>query len=143
MSSFVHSGAVSVFLKRKTGCDGGTWNEQRASGTGRTQTAYKAASWISIRNEEALVSANHSMAEVDRCRQAHLTKTSCAIMKAAKAQYEDALRANSSAFSLIRGLFRWPGRVRLRAVLYQGLAGDTLLLQTCPSADPLEWRAPG
>jgi hypothetical protein len=33
------------------------------------QTAYKAAveSWISaIRNEETLVSANHSMAEIDR-----------------------------------------------------------------------------
>jgi hypothetical protein len=37
------------------------------------QTTYKAAveSWISaIRNEEALVSANHSMAEIDRWEQA-------------------------------------------------------------------------
>ena len=39
------------------------------------QAAYKTAveSWISaIRNEEALVSANHSMAEIDQWEQAHL-----------------------------------------------------------------------
>jgi hypothetical protein len=39
------------------------------------QAAYKATveSWISaIRNEETLVSANHSMAEIDRWEQAHL-----------------------------------------------------------------------
>ena len=61
------------------------------------QTAYKAAveSWISaIRNEEALVSGNHTMAEIDRWEQAHLDEDELRnVVKAAKAQYEDALRA--------------------------------------------------
>jgi hypothetical protein len=61
------------------------------------QTTYKAAveSWISaIRNEEALVSANHSMAEIDHWEQAHLDEDELRnVVKAAKAQYEDALRA--------------------------------------------------
>jgi hypothetical protein len=61
------------------------------------QTAYKAAveSWISaIRNEETLVSANHSMAEIDRWGQAHMRN----VVKAAKASYEDALRAKFFGF---------------------------------------------
>jgi hypothetical protein len=66
------------------------------------QTAYKAAveSWISaIRNEEALVSANHSMAEIDRWEQAHLDEDEMRnAVKAAKASYEDALRAKFFGF---------------------------------------------
>ena len=66
------------------------------------QTAYKAAveSWISaIRNEEALVSANQSMAEIDRWEQAHLEEDELrSAVKAAKANYEDALRAKLFGF---------------------------------------------
>jgi len=62
----------------------------------RLQAAYKAAveEWIkAIRDEEALASVNHSVAEVDRWEGAHfreddLRKT----VKAAKKQYENALR---------------------------------------------------
>ena len=66
------------------------------------QAAYKAAveSWISaIRNEEALVSANHSMAEIDRWEQAHLDEDDMRnAVKAAKENYEDALRAEFFGF---------------------------------------------
>jgi hypothetical protein len=66
------------------------------------QAAYKTAveSWISaIRNEEALVSANHSMAEIDRWEQAHLDEDETRnAVKAAKEHYEDALRAKFFGF---------------------------------------------
>jgi hypothetical protein len=66
------------------------------------QAAYKTAveSWISaIRNEEALVSANHSMAEIDRWEQAHLDEDEMRnAVKAAKESYEDALRAKFFGF---------------------------------------------
>jgi hypothetical protein len=66
------------------------------------QAAYKTAveSWISaIRNEEALVSANHSMAEIDRWEQAHLDEDEMRnAVKAAKENYEDALRAKFFGF---------------------------------------------
>ena len=66
------------------------------------QAAYKTAveSWISaIRNEEALVSANHSMAEIDRWEQAHLDEDDMRnAVKAAKENYEDALRAKFFGF---------------------------------------------
>jgi hypothetical protein len=64
------------------------------------QTAKAAVeSWISaIRNEETLVSANHSMAEIDRWEQAHLDENEMRnAVKAAKASYEDALRAKSGS----------------------------------------------
>ena len=66
------------------------------------QAAYRTAveSWISaIRNEEALVSANHSMAEIDRWEQAHLDEDDMRnAVKAAKENYEDALRAKFFGF---------------------------------------------
>ena len=66
------------------------------------QNAYKAAveAWISaIRNEEALVSANHSMAEIDKWEQAHLNEDEMRNeVKAAKSKYEDALREKSFGF---------------------------------------------
>ena len=66
------------------------------------QAAYKTAveSWISaIRNEEALASTNHSVAEIDRWEQAHLEEDEIRnSVKAAKAQYEDALRAKFFGF---------------------------------------------
>ncbi|MGY3488753.1 hypothetical protein ACVW1C_006636 [Bradyrhizobium sp. USDA 4011] len=66
------------------------------------QAAYKAAveAWIAaIRNEEALASVNHDVADVDNWEQAHfeeeeLRKT----VKEAKAKYEDALRKKFFGF---------------------------------------------
>ena len=66
------------------------------------QAAYKTAveTWISaIRNEEALVSANHSMAEIDRWEKPHLDEDEMRnAVKAAKENYEDALRAKFFGF---------------------------------------------
>jgi len=60
------------------------------------QTAYKAAveEWIAaIRQEEALASVNHSIAEVDKWEGAHFAEDKIrSQVKAAKKQYEDALR---------------------------------------------------
>jgi hypothetical protein len=62
----------------------------------RMQAAYKAAveEWIkAIRDEEALASVNHSIAEVDRWEGAHFREDDLRnTVKAAKKQYEDALR---------------------------------------------------
>jgi hypothetical protein len=66
------------------------------------QAAYKAAleSWISaIRNEETLASENHSMIEIDQWEKAHLDEDEMRdTVKAAKAKYEDALRAKFFGF---------------------------------------------
>jgi hypothetical protein len=60
------------------------------------QAAYKAAAeeWIAaIQQEEALASVNHSISEVDKWEQAHFTEDEIrGKVKAAKKQYEDALR---------------------------------------------------
>jgi hypothetical protein len=60
------------------------------------QGAYKDAMevWIAaIRREEALVLTDHSVAEVDRWEGAHFDEEEArAKVKAAKANYEDALR---------------------------------------------------
>ena len=62
----------------------------------RMQAAYKAAvdEWIkAIRDEEALASVNHSVAEVDRWEGAHFREDDLRnTVKPAKKQYEDALR---------------------------------------------------
>jgi hypothetical protein len=66
------------------------------------QNAYKAAveAWIAaIRKEEALASENHSLIEIDRWEQAHLDEDDMRnTVKAAKATYEDALRAKFFGF---------------------------------------------
>ena len=66
------------------------------------QSDYKAAveAWISsIRNEETLASANHSMAQIDQWEQAHLDEDEMrTAVKAAKAKYEDALRTKFFGF---------------------------------------------
>jgi hypothetical protein len=66
------------------------------------QSAYKAAveQWIdAIKQEEALASVNHSVAEVDQWEQAHFKEDEIrAKVKAAKKQYEDALRAKFYGF---------------------------------------------
>lgn len=60
------------------------------------QGAYKAAveEWIAaIREEEALASVNHDVAEVDEWEAAHFREDEIRDkVKAAKAKYEDALR---------------------------------------------------
>jgi hypothetical protein len=63
---------------------------------------YKAAvdSWIAtIRKEEALVSVNHALAEVDKWEQAHFEEDEMrSAVKEAKAKYEDALREKFFGF---------------------------------------------
>jgi hypothetical protein len=66
------------------------------------QGAYKAAvaEWIAaIKHEEALASVNHSVAEVDQWEQAHFKEDEVrSKVKAAKKQYEDALRKKFFGF---------------------------------------------
>jgi hypothetical protein len=66
------------------------------------QASYKTAvdAWIAaIRREEALVSVNHTVAEVDRWERAHLDEDAMrSTVKAAKEAYEDALREKFFGF---------------------------------------------
>jgi hypothetical protein len=66
------------------------------------QSAYKAAveEWIAaIRQEEALASVDHSIAEVDKWEQAHFKEEEIrSKVKAAKQRYEDALREKFFGF---------------------------------------------
>jgi hypothetical protein len=68
----------------------------------RMQSAYRAAveEWITaIKNEEALASVNHSVAEIDKWEQAHFKEDEIrSKVKAAKKQYEDALREKFFGF---------------------------------------------
>jgi hypothetical protein len=66
------------------------------------QNAYKAAveEWIAaIKQEEALASVNHSIAEVDKWEGAHFSEDKIrSKVKAAKKSYEDALREKFFGF---------------------------------------------
>jgi len=66
------------------------------------QAAYKAAveEWIAaIKEEEALASVNHSIAEVDKWEAAHFKEEEIREkVKAAKQRYEDALRQKFFGF---------------------------------------------
>jgi hypothetical protein len=66
------------------------------------QSAYQAAveEWIAaIKQEEALASVNHSIAEIDKWEQANFKEDEIrAKVKAAKKQYEDALREQFFGF---------------------------------------------
>jgi L-arabinose isomerase len=66
------------------------------------QSAYKAAveDWIAaIKQEETLASVNHTVAEVDKWEQAHFAEEEIRTkVKAAKRQYEDALRKKFFGF---------------------------------------------
>ena len=68
----------------------------------RMQAAYKAAveEWISaIKQEAALASVNHEIADVDKWEQAHFDEEEVrAKVKEAKKQYEDALREKFFGF---------------------------------------------
>ena len=72
------------------------------SGLDQMQSAYKAAveEWIAaIKQEEALASVNHTVAEVDLWEQAHFNEEAIrGKVKAAKKQYEDALREKFFGF---------------------------------------------
>ena len=62
----------------------------------KMQSTYKAVveEWIAaIRQEEALASANHSVAEIDKWEKAHFLEVEIRTkVEAAKKEYEDALR---------------------------------------------------
>jgi hypothetical protein len=66
------------------------------------QTAYKAAveEWIAaIKQEEALASVNHTIAEVDKWEQANFKEDEIRTrVKTAKRQYENALREKFFSF---------------------------------------------
>lgn len=66
------------------------------------QTAYKAAveQWIAaIKQEEALASVNHTVAEVDKWENANFKEEQIrSRVKAAKRKYEDALREQFFGF---------------------------------------------
>jgi hypothetical protein len=66
------------------------------------QAAYKSAvdAWIAaIRNEEALASVAHDVADVDKWEQAHFDEDEMrSVVKDAKAKYEDALREEFFGF---------------------------------------------
>ncbi len=68
----------------------------------RMQTAYKAAveEWLAaIKQEEALASVNHTIAEVDKWEGAHFAEDEVRNkVKAAKKKYEDALREKFFGF---------------------------------------------
>jgi hypothetical protein len=68
----------------------------------QTQAAYKAAveEWIvAIRDEEALASVTHSVAEVDKWEEASLYEDGLrSKVKTAKKHYEDALREKFFGF---------------------------------------------
>lgn len=70
--------------------------EQEIKRLDEMQSAYKAAveAWIvAIREEEALASVNHSVAEIDRWEHAHFHEEELRNKaKAAKKEYEAALR---------------------------------------------------
>ena len=80
-----------------------TWpgdrNERRTQELDELQAAYRDAVevWIgAIREEEALASVTHDVADVNSWEQAHFEEDDKRnIVKAAKEKYEDALRASS------------------------------------------------
>jgi len=80
----------------------GDETEDRVEELERMQTAYKAAveEWITaIREEEALASVDHSVADVDRWEQAGFKEEELrSRAKAAKKEYEAALRLKFFGF---------------------------------------------
>jgi hypothetical protein len=82
--------------------DRGWGMETDTSKLDEKQNAYKAAveKWIAaIREEEALASVNHSVAEVDKWEAAHFKEDEIRHqVKAAKKDYEDALRQKFFGF---------------------------------------------
>jgi hypothetical protein len=94
-------GLVLFNLERNI-IDGGWGMETDTSKLDEMQNAYKAAveKWIAaIREEEALASVNHSVAEVDKWEAAHFKEDEIRReVKAAKKDYEDALRQKFFGF---------------------------------------------
>jgi hypothetical protein len=77
-------------------------SELDTSDLDQMQSAYKAAveEWIAaIKQEEALASVNHSIAEIDQWEGAHFKEDEIrSKVKAAKKRYEDALREKFFGF---------------------------------------------
>jgi hypothetical protein len=75
---------------------------ENAAELDQMQAAYKTAveKWIaSIKQEEALASVNHTIAEVDKWEQAHFAEDEIRKqVKDAKRRYEDALREKFFGF---------------------------------------------
>jgi hypothetical protein len=82
--------------------DGGREMPDDNAALDQMQAAYKAAveQWIAaIKEEEGLASVNHSIAEVDKWEAAHFKEDEIRDkVKAAKQQYEDALRQKFFGF---------------------------------------------
>ncbi len=79
-----------------------TMTQEDTAELDRMQSAYKAAveEWIgAIREEEALASVNHTVAEVDQWEAAHFKEDEIrSKVKTAKKNYEDALRQKFFGF---------------------------------------------
>jgi hypothetical protein len=88
--------------RRKVAMSDDTALAQDTSNLDQMQSAYKAAveEWIAaIKQEEALASVNHSVAEVDKWEAAHFKEDEIrSKVKTAKKQYEDALREKFFGF---------------------------------------------
>jgi hypothetical protein len=93
---------MELFDLERNIIDGGWGMETDTSKLDEMQNAYKAAveKWIAaIREEEALASVNHSVAEVDKWEAAHFKEDEIRRqVKAAKRDYEDALRQKFFGF---------------------------------------------
>ncbi len=76
--------------------------DDKISELDQLQAAYKSAveDWIkAIRDEESLASVNHSVAEIDQWEATHFREEDLRnTVKAAKRQYEDALRLKFFGF---------------------------------------------
>jgi hypothetical protein len=95
--------------KQKIGFEKQSWRRRMDTKTDtdtseldQMQTAYKAAveEWLAaIKQEEALASVNHTIAEVDKWEGAHFAEDELRNkVKAAKKMYEDALREKFFGF---------------------------------------------
>jgi hypothetical protein len=87
---------AAIGIEMEAGMQDKTVTQEDTAELDRMQSAYKAAveEWIAaIRQEEALASVNHTIAEVDQWEGAHFKEDEIrSKVKAAKKQYEDALR---------------------------------------------------
>jgi hypothetical protein len=102
MSAGRHKAATSFIRRSHCFTDGGWDMANDVVELDQMQANYKAAveEWIAaIKQEEALASVNHNVAEVDKWEAAHFSEDALRNkVKAAKKQYEDALREKFFGF---------------------------------------------
>jgi hypothetical protein len=93
---------AAIGIEMEAGMQDKTVTQEDTAELDRMQNAYKAAveEWIAaIRQEEALASVNHTIAEVDQWEGAHFKEDEIrSKVKTAKKQYEDALRQKFFGF---------------------------------------------